>query len=449
MGLGTTNLVGGGAIAPPTFVPPIIGAPMPVQPVLQPTAAPAAMPFVTAGGSTQAPLDDAQAAIVIQQLTAAVEAVTKLVQLAAQQRAAGLPMQPMVFGGGPTMSQPAVQLPTAPPLDQVDQRAAKAAQSGVEDGPGVARKIIAKDKLEQDPKLRGKLDPPTGGKPPKGVKVRTKADGTRMLTINIHGGAPAGKSTSQGRDIRAVRDVARYINAVDPDVITVQEINDSKGSNVPHLTSVLAHLIKADDMAFHPGNGMGKDPKGTATYTRNGYTIDHAVNVDLPDKGDPARRSAGIVQVLPPQGEAFTVVSTHLSHMPGTAASTRRRNQMQEIARVVDSIRDNGAFTYRAPGGAGQQRATGFASDRILLGGDLNTTMNGREAGIDPANRLLGAAGLRNVYALNGERGSRPGIDHIYAHGFQASGNVKFDLAAHELPGGRPTDHPGYVVDLT
>lgn len=399
---------------------------------------PAPAPTFGGGQLVAQPVQQVDLAALVPVVAALAQAVQSLAALAPSTQVA-------MPGPAPV----ATWAPTAPTAPIAPSAPIAPAPSGIADGPGVYSRIIPKDRLEQDPKLRGTLDPPTGGKPPKGVKVRTRADGTRMLTINVHGGAPAGRSPSQGRDIRAIRDVARYVNAVDPDVISVQEISDEKGSAIPHLTSVFAHLIGADDMAFTPGDGAKGRRTGTATYTRNGYTIDHTVNLDLPDAGDPARRSAGVSQVIPPNGgEAFTVVSAHLSHMPGVAASRRRRDQLQEIARVVDAVRQGGAFDYKAAGEDGRRHATGFASGRVMLGGDLNTPMQGREAGIDRANELLAAAGLRNVYQLAGENGSRPGIDHVYAYGFQARGNVKFEVQAQELAGGRPTDHPGYVVDL-
>jgi endonuclease/exonuclease/phosphatase family metal-dependent hydrolase len=321
-------------------------------------------------------------------------------------------------------------------------------RGGGADGPGVDRHIIPRAKLEQDPKLRGKLDPPTGGRPPKGVRVRTKADGTRVLTINIHGGSPGGKSPSRGQDIRALRDVARYVNAVDPDVVMVQELNDLKGSNIPHTPSVFAQLMQASDMAFTPGAGTRGQHRDSAIFTRNGYTIERAMNVDLPDAGDPARRSAGVAVIQPPDGRpAFTAIATHLSHMPSQAASDRRHDQLVEIDRIARSIEATGGFAYRDPMG-GRHEVTGFPSDRLVFGGDLNTTQGGRHAN-DSADRELRDSGLRHANDLDPRGLPRNGhLDHLYARGFDVSGSAYAQVGRHELDAGSPTDHPGFVADL-
>jgi endonuclease/exonuclease/phosphatase family metal-dependent hydrolase len=418
---------------------PLVGG----APLSTPEAAPQSAQPVAGGG----PVDQAQLAAVLRSL---VETVTRLVQALTQaQQGAGTLAPPSTMGGGmPAQPGSVQQGPVQQGPVQPTKQSGPVTQSGIKDGPGVYRDVMSKAELEKNPKLKGKLDPPPAGKPPKGVKVKTRADGTRALTINIHGGAPAGKSPTQGQDIRALRDVARYVNSVNPDVVMVQEMNDQKNSGIPHMPSVFAHLIGASDMAFTPGKGKTDDRKDTATYTRNGFKIDHAVNVDLPDNGDPARRSAGVMSVVPPDGgEAFTVMSTHLSHMPGVAASTRRKHQMQELARIAKSIEQTGSFTYHVPGMAKEQTATGFQS-RIMLGGDLNTTQKGREAGIDAADQLLGAANLRNANDLYGRGNVKMGIDHIYAHGMDATSSAKVGVAAHELTGGQPTDHPGYITDL-
>jgi endonuclease/exonuclease/phosphatase family metal-dependent hydrolase len=330
------------------------------------------------------------------------------------------------------VQQSPVQQPGRP-----DQSGAR----GAGDGPGVFRDIVPKTKLERDPKLRGKLDPPSGGKPPKGVKLRTNADGTRVLTINIHGGAPAGKSPTNGQDIRALRDVARYVNSVDADVVMVQELNDVKGTGIPHTPSVLAHLIGATGMAFTPGAGSKGQHRDSAIFTRNGYTIDRAVNVDLPDAGDPARRSAGVAVVQPPDGRpAFTAINTHMSHMASQAASNRRHDQLVEINRVATAITQGGSFTYSDPNG-GRHSVSGFPSERLVFGGDLNTTQRGRHAN-DSADRELRSSGLRRAREAAGR------IDHIYVNGFGVSSSAYAEVGRSELTNGRPTDHPGLVVDL-
>src|SRR5690606_21010437 len=135
------------------------------------------------------------------------------------------------------------------------------------------------------------------------------------------------------------------------------------------VTSVFAHLLGATDMAYTPGNGT-KDGsrRGTAIFTRNGYTIERAVHVDVPDAGDPARRSAAVAVVQPPRGEAFSVISPHLPHRPDAAASRRRESQLRDLNRTASAIRRDDSSASRTPGG-GTHRATSFPPDRIVLGG--------------------------------------------------------------------------------
>ncbi|MCB0879217.1 MAG: hypothetical protein KDC46_09595 [Thermoleophilia bacterium] len=433
MGMGIDTTAGGYA---PQLQPSVVQqVPQPVQPA----------PLIGGG-----PTADAQLAAQIQQLATAVADLAQAIAAIAPVIVPSTnPYAATTTAGGPGVPGPSSPIQTSP-VQGIPVQGTPTQQLTGTDGPGVIRKIMPKDQLEKNPKLRGKLDPPTGGKPPKGVKVHTRADGTRVLTVNLHGGAPAGKSPTQGQDIRALRDVARYVNAVNPDVVMVQELDDVPNGNIPHESSVFAHLIGATDMAFTPGNGATHGlAKDSGMYTRNGYTIDHAVNVDLPDTAGLGERSAGVAAVVPPDGgAAFTVVATHLSHKPGVTASKSRKEQMQEIARVVKSIEEHGSFTYSVPGMSKQLTATGFPTDRIMLGGDLNTTQGGRNGGIDSADRLLGAAGLRHANDLYGTGNVHPGIDHIYAYGFGATSSAKFEFAANELPSGRPTDHPGYVTDL-
>lgn len=320
------------------------------------------------------------------------------------------------------------------------------------DGPDVVRKVLSKAQLEQDPDLRGKLEPPVGAKPPKGVEVRTDASGARVVTVNIHGGIPDNQSLNpKNESISAMRDVASYINAIDADVVMVQEINDrdSKvgGVGVSPMTSVMAHLMGASDMAYTPGNGADKSRRGTAIYTRNGYTIERAVNAALPGSNDPPR-SAGVAVIQPPGGApAFTAISTHLTHRDTRAASESRRVQLQELQRIAEQIARTGSFSYRSHGD-GTQSSGGFPTDRIVLGGDLNTTQGGRNGGIDSADRLLGAAGMRHANDLYGRGRVKPRIDHVYARGFAATSSALVGIPGVEVRGANPTDHPSYVTDL-
>ncbi len=395
---------------------------------------------VTAGGAAQVPagVDQAKVAAVLQAANQAVQALTALQsahpELFAQQAAATASAASTTAGGAATAG--------------VSQTPAQSGR-GAQDGPGVFREILTKEELEKNPKLKGKLDPPTGGKVPKGVEVKTRADGTRVMTINIHAGAPAGKSTGSGQDIDALRDVARYVNAVNPDVVMVQELKGDKKA-IPEMPSVLAHLIGASDMAFTPAKGNVKksERSGTATFTRNGYTIDKAVNVDLPSEGDTSQRSAGVLAIRPPGGEAFTVVNAHLSHRPSVAASKRRKKQLDLLANIVKSIESTGSFAYTPAGASDAATATGFNQSKIVLGGDLNTTRNGRNGTIDAADAILGTANLTHTDELDEDDSVKTHIDHIYAHGFDATWIAQYEIARNELAKGDPTDHPTYIADI-
>ncbi len=397
-------------------------------------------------------------------LETAIAALTTAVQgLAQSLSGAGIVTGGGALGAIPTAAAAAAPTQLAPAQSMSAQSTQAQASSrskrrlgarAAQDGPGVVRSVVDKATLEQDPRLRGKLEPPSGGAPPKGVKVRTRADGTRAVTINIHGAAPAGKGITPGNEsIQGLRDIAAYVNSIDPDVVMVQEINDRQSKvgdpGLSPVTSVMAHLIGATDMAYTPGAGGSGSRRGTAIFTRNGFTIEQAHNVDIPDRGDPARRSAGVAVVQPPDGRpAFSVISTHMSHMANMAASQRRHDQLAELDRIAGAIRTGGEFSYRSPGG-GQSRAAGFPQDHILLGGDLNTTQGGRNGKLDSADAQLASSGLRHANDLYGRGNVRPRIDHIYAYGFGATSSALQGVAANELQSGSPTDHPGYVTDLS
>lgn len=330
-------------------------------------------------------------------------------------------------------------------------------QSAPQDGPGVVRTVVSRAKLEQDPQLRGQLDPPKGGTPPKGVTVHRDGSGARVLTINIHAATPAGKERGpKGEDMRALRDVAAYVNSIDPDVVMVQEMHDRKFSpgtkGIGPMSSVMAHLISASDMAFTPGK-FGRKTAGTAIYTRNGHTIDRAANVNLPELSEDAKRSAGVAAIRPPDGRpAFSLISTHMSNDPALTGSKRRQAQLKEIQRIATAIQRTGSFSYRTGNGT-RTTLSGLPKGRLVVGGDLNTTEQGRRS-IDSADHYLNQAGLRHANDLLTRGGTRNKaalghrIDHIYAKGYRATSVALAEVGKREYRAGAATDHPGYVTDL-
>lgn len=320
----------------------------------------------------------------------------------------------------------------------------------------VTRVPVPREELEaKHPRLRGKLEPPTDGKPPKGVRVRTQDDGTRVVSINIHQAVPGGVDLDRrSQDIDALRDVAAYVNSVDPDVVAVQEVNDHRGkSGVASQASVLYHLLDADAMAFTPAlghEGYEADPEreyGTATYVRNGYSIEQAHDVDLPnDRGRVEDRSAGVVVVASPEGERTTVVNAHLTSGKDDAAV--RRNQLMHLSGIVDSIRTDGSFEYSDAITEHVERASGLPEDVILLG-DLNA----RRSSSSQIEEILDGAGLVHA-ADDPARGSD--FDDEIDHVLRSDGLRATDYDVLEIPNdsldddaGTPTDHPMVVADIT
>ena len=339
------------------------------------------------------------------------------------------------------------------------------------DGRGVHRQVVPASLLELvRPSLRGNLDPPEAGSPPPGVQVRTDELGARVLTINIHGGVRGDLSERRAgdEDIAQLRDVARYVNSVDPDVVLVQELRNHPlltwPGRVAEQASVISHLIEADDMVFTPAfREFDGTQEGTAIYTRNGYTIEHAVNIELPDGDATQERGAGIAKVLAPDGTDYTVVGTHLAHKSTDGAS--RTRQLDEISDVLRDLERDGSFTYRERDGGRQGTTSGFPTERIVLGGDLNSLQDNHDGARNSPDEILGDAGLvhtndqlrehddpRVRMELPGAEqrtSTRRRIDHVYTRGLEVRDATVTEIPAHELPTGtRVSDHRGIVVDL-
>ncbi len=287
-------------------------------------------------------------------------------------------------------------------------------------------------------------------------------DGVRTVTVNIHQAVPGGRELDPDHhDIDALRDVAAYVNSVDPDVVAVQEVNDRKpgAGGIPHQASVLFHLLDADDMAFtpalgHTGAAADEDREyGTATFTRNGYRIEQAHNVDLPNRGgDIEDRSAGVAVVRPPDGgERFTVVNAHLT--AGSDEGDLRQDQLDALTRVLDDARD-GSFSYRDAISEGDSRATSLPVDGdVIFAGDLNS----RRGPVDDA---IAGSGLEHAHhpasspwhILPGvDPATTEGIDHIYySRGIESRSWGVHDIPNDEFEaedGATPTDHPLVVSD--
>jgi endonuclease/exonuclease/phosphatase family metal-dependent hydrolase len=341
------------------------------------------------------------------------------------------------------------------------------------DGPGIRRTMRTVAQLEAaHPELEGRLDPPAAAAPPAGIDARVDHDGgLRVLTLNVHQGVPGGVDmTGSNESIDALRDVAAYVNSVDPDVVLVQELTShpdgSWGRDLEEQPSILGRLVGADDMAFAPAfrEPWFQGETGTAIYARNGWSIEHAVNARLPDGERTQPRGMAVAKLVPPGdgrdgAEPVTVVGTHLAH--GSFNDSARVDELAAIATAIDAIRTSGSFLYRPRTDGGwldmARIASGFPTDRIVVGGDFNTSQ-------DVVTAALGRTGVRHVRDSLLELGTQEGrdaaremdvptatrsrLDHVYAAGLLVAGGGTARVAGRELGGGRaPTDHAGVVAD--
>lgn len=340
------------------------------------------------------------------------------------------------------------------------------ASPGRRDGPSVFREIVPATVLEQDPRLRGKLTPPKDAAPPEGVQIHKNADGLSVLTVNIRMGVSGERSFDPSNEsISALRDIARYINAVDPDVVMLQEVRGRSGepgqTGLPSPTSILFHLVEGTDFAFTPAKesapGEGNERYyGTAVCTRNGFTLEAAVNAALPNpEPEKEERSVGVVVVRSPVENAkpVTVLSTHLHNIEMVDyVATRpekdqaiRDAQLTAIANIVEQLRRDGSFSYRDALTKERLRATGFPGGQLIVGGDLNQKQS-------ETDRVFGAWGLTHASDVllasddpsrieRGESSSKAftaefglgGVPHRIDHLYESGMNV-VDVAVSSVP---------------
>jgi len=329
------------------------------------------------------------------------------------------------------------------------------------DGPGVIRSVTPKADLERDPQLHGQLEPPPG------ISTRLDPSGVRVMTINIHMAVPDGLSLDpRNENLGALQDVAHFINKMNPDVVMVQELRNrpvlTGGAGLGDAVSVLAHLMKATQMAYTPAiRGEVKDGKfghygahyGTAIYTRNGFTIKRAVNIALPNNTEDGKavepRSAGIAVVSPPKGHArFTVISTHLS----VEEAALRKKQLGALAAIVQSIRARGGFTYQAAMSGEKRRVGGFPRT-IILGGDLNQQQETSDAvlkgsGLTHVNDFLADKKKADIPTVTDNIGRTHRIDHLYVTDIEATDVVVAAVPGRVYTAGAPTDHKAVIADV-
>ncbi len=344
---------------------------------------------------------------------------------------------------------------------------------GGADGPSVFRRMASLAELAADPRARDLLDPVGVGALPSTIRPRGDHAGVRLASINIHMATPAHDALFPQTNERldALRDVARWVQAVDPDVLFVQELrNRPVAAAIAHggvgdAASTLGRLIDADDMAFTPA--IAQDPfstphahYGTAIYVRNGFSIDQAINARLPTSTpDVELRSVGVAGVFPPDGrEPLTVVGTHLANRV-VEDQPLRNVQVGAIMDIADQVAVGGRVAYVDALDGTQQLSSGaFPTRRIAWFGDLNqeqdlTDQIVNARGFTHANDLLAAHGdarSRTRAAMATMDTSMHGehrIDHGYLRGTDVSDSAVGSVASHEYPG-PATDPRGLVVDL-
>lgn len=335
--------------------------------------------------------------------------------------------------------------------------------------------------LAADPKVHGLLDAVGAGALPASINMRTTGDGVRIASVNIHMAIPAGQGFDlSNENISALRDVARFINGANPDVVLIQELRNRpvaaamQQGGLGDTASLLGRFIDADDMAYTPA--ITQDPfttphefYGTAIYTRNGFRIEHAINARLPNSGpEIEQRSVGVASVLAPDARGrTTVLGTHLANEPYTDQPLRDA-QLGAIGAMVDGIRTTGGFSYVDAITGEQLVARGFSGDRIFLGGDFNQV----QALTDPILNPYGLVNVNDALASTGEAGDARArladvgtaqvdinrvagakigdlhrIDLGYASGAEVTDVALGAVQRHEFDGDA-TDHLALVVDL-
>jgi len=174
----------------------------------------------------------------------------------------------------------------------------------------------------------------------------------RVVTWNLQGRVGAWADRA--------RAVATVLDALDPDVVTLQEswVEPSGATQAAHLATELGwYSVTAADLA-----GFDLYPQApywvvNAVLSRWPLTVETAVPLH-DEHGEPTWRHALLARVARPdaEGGSFLVVGTHLEH--GLDRSATRQAQARHLARVV--------------AGALGDRATWSDALPAVLAGDLN-----------------------------------------------------------------------------
>jgi endonuclease/exonuclease/phosphatase family metal-dependent hydrolase len=327
--------------------------------------------------------------------------------------------------------------------------------------------------LAADPRTHGLLGPVSAGGLPAPVMARTDDAGVRLASINIHMATPAfdGLFPQTNERLEALRDVARWVKAVDPDVLFVQELRNRpvaaaiERGGIGDAASTLGRLIDADDLAFTPA--IAQDPfttphahYGTGIYVRNGFAIDQAINARLPTSTpDVELRSVGVAGIRAPDGrEPLTVMGTHLANRV-VEDQPLRDAQLAAIMDLADQVSSGGRVAYvDALGGHAQLSSGSFPTRRLALVGDFNQEQAPTDLLLNPrgfvhANDLLASRGDARSIARAGAANvdtsiiGQHRIDHPYLRGTIPTDSAVGEVHPHAFPG-VATDHLGLVVDL-
>jgi endonuclease/exonuclease/phosphatase family metal-dependent hydrolase len=138
---------------------------------------------------------------------------------------------------------------------------------------------------------------------------------------------------------------------------------------------------------------------------------------------------------------------------------------METIAAALDDLQRDGSFAYTERHGGQRRTASGFPTDRIVLGGDLNAVQDNADGVRNSPDEILGGAGLvhtntqlresddpdvrANLEGAEQRTSTRRRIDHVYTRGLEVRDATVAEVERHDLPKGQSvTDHRGIVVDL-
>ncbi len=355
------------------------------------------------------------------------------------------------------------------------------------DGPDVLEgdELLSRSELiSRYPKLEHGLRPVDPGDPPPGVTVEDR-DGVRVVSVNLHGGVPGETELKRpNENIKALRDIAAYVQSVDADVVLVQELrqSDDGDTGLPRQADILYHLMDADAMAFGAATESNLQDSdvaiGNAVFTRNGYEINRSANVDLrntmPDSNNDgellewANRSATVASIVDPSGTpALTAISTHL-----TVAGAKPQGgdgepnvevgndllayELAQIEQVVEDIAEDGSFEYHSARSRTEATGSGYASNAIVVGGDFNAVQSTIDNALDGATLVNSmdqldeagqeAAGIEEKTIL----GHDIRIDHLYMAGSaQAVQGATHWIDYSGNQDGPATDHAAVMWDIT